>query len=125
MTESRKQRCGLQNRHARSKSAQELEDALLRLVGERERGYRDRLAGRERLAVGRFLVGVGERQIGRAGLQHVDQALREVLADLDDRQIGAKGGSLRAQLGAGAVERVQNGTGQDVVREVDSWRVLS
>jgi hypothetical protein len=33
-----------------SGSAQQLQHALLRLVGERERGDRDRLAGRQRLA---------------------------------------------------------------------------
>src|SRR5216683_7839562 len=64
-----------------SKSAQELKHGLLRLVGQCQRRDRDRLAGRQRLAVGRFLVGVGQRQVGRAGLQHVDQVLREVLAD--------------------------------------------
>src|SRR6266478_964158 len=63
------------------KSAQELEHALLRLVGERQRGHRDRLAGRQRLAVGRFLVGIGQRQVGRTGLQHVDQVLVEELAE--------------------------------------------
>src|SRR5207248_5139583 len=36
-------------------SAQQLQHALLRRVGKRERGRRDRLAGRQRLAVGRFL----------------------------------------------------------------------
>ena len=46
------------------KSAQELQNALVRLVGERERGDRDRLAGRQRLAVGRFLVGIGQSQVG-------------------------------------------------------------
>jgi len=45
----------------------------------------------KRLAVRRFLVGVGQRQVGRAGLQHVDQVLREVLADLHDRQVRTQG----------------------------------
>ena len=63
-------------------SAQQLQHALLRLVGQRQRGHRDRLPGRQRLAVGRFLVGVGQRQVRCAGLQHVDQVLVEVLADL-------------------------------------------
>src|SRR5215207_10920884 len=69
------------------RSAQELQNALLRLVGKRQRRGCDRLTSRQRLAVGRFLVGVGERQSGRAGLQHVDQVLVEVLADLNDRQV--------------------------------------
>ena len=43
---------------------QELEHALLRLIGKRERGHCDRLAGRQRLAVGGFLIGVGQRQVG-------------------------------------------------------------
>src|SRR5712671_704074 len=100
------------------RSAQELQNALLRLVGERQRGGRNRLAGRQRLAVGRFLVGVGKRQVGRAGLQHVDDVLVEVLADLHDRQVGAEGRGLRAQRDAGGVERRQNVAGQDVVGEV-------
>src|SRR5579872_2556816 len=102
----------------RQRSAQELQNVLLRLVGKRERRGRDRLPGRERLAVGRFLVGVGERQVGRAGLQHVDQVLVEVLADLHDRQVGAEGGGLRAQRDAGGVERRQNIVGGVVVDEV-------
>src|SRR5205814_10225183 len=68
-------------RLASTKSAQELENALLRRVGERQRGYRDRLAGRHRLAARGVLVGIGQRQDGRAGLQHGDQLLREVLTD--------------------------------------------
>src|SRR5882724_4844530 len=92
---------------ASMQSAQELKNALLRLVGERQRGGRNRLAGRQRLAVGRFLVGVGERQVGRTGLQHVDQLLREVLANLHDRQVGAERRGLRPQLDAGGVERRQ------------------
>src|SRR6202035_4767988 len=100
------------------RSAQELQNALLRLVGERQRGRRNRLAGRQRLAVGRFLVGVGQRQSGRTGLQHVDQVLVEVLADLHDRQVGAEGRGLRPQRDAGGVERRQNGVGRSVVEEV-------
>ena len=50
--------------NASLKSTQQLENALVRLVGERERGDRDRLAGRQRLAVGRFLVGIGQSQVG-------------------------------------------------------------
>src|SRR5947207_13441377 len=38
--------------NASTESAQELEHALLRRVGERQRGDRDRLAGRQRVAVG-------------------------------------------------------------------------
>src|SRR5690606_3036460 len=69
--------------------AEQLQHTLLRLVGQRQRRDRDRLTGRQRLAVGGFLVGVGQRQVGRTGLQHVDQILREVLTDLHNRQIGA------------------------------------
>src|SRR6266516_1682853 len=50
--------------------AQQLEHALLRLVGKRERGHRDRLAGGQRLAVRRFLVGVGKGEVRRTDLQH-------------------------------------------------------
>src|ERR1700743_3654832 len=46
-------------------SAQQLQHARLRLVGECKRGDRDRLAGRQRLAVGRLLGCVGPR----SGLQ--------------------------------------------------------
>src|SRR5437763_9821715 len=80
-------------------SAQQLENALLRLVGERQRRGRDRLTGRQRLAVGGFLVGICERQRGRTGLQHVDDVLVEVLADLHDRQVGTEGRRLRTQRG--------------------------
>src|SRR5579862_5463351 len=66
------------------RSAEELKHALLRLVGERERRDRDRLAGRQRLAVGRLFVRIGQRQVRRTGLQHVDQVLVEVLADLHE-----------------------------------------
>src|SRR6202051_61160 len=59
----------------RSISAQQLKHALLGLVGQRQRRDRDRLAGRQRLAVGRFLVGGGPRQGGRAGLHDVDPGL--------------------------------------------------
>jgi hypothetical protein len=40
-------------------SAQQLQHALLRRVGQRRRGHRGRLADRQRLAVARSLVGVG------------------------------------------------------------------
>src|ERR1700759_4889433 len=79
-----------------SRSAQELKHALLRLVGERQRGHGDRLAGRQRLAVGRFLVGIGQRQVRRTGLQHVDQVLVEVLTDLHDREVRTERRSFRA-----------------------------
>src|SRR6266446_6791626 len=104
-----------------AKSAQQLQHARLRLVGKRQRGDRDRLAGRQRLAVGRFLVGIGKCQVGRTGLQHVDQVLREVLADLHDRQVRTESRGLRPQrvrragylsyrrLGRGAVQKVRAG----------------
>src|SRR5712664_1777884 len=94
------------DRIVRRKSAQELQNALLRLVGERERGDRDRLAGRQRLAVGRLLVGVGQGQVGRPGLQHVDQVLREVLTDLHDREVGTERRGLRTQRGAAVFSAV-------------------
>src|SRR6476619_4553732 len=65
-----------------SKSAEELEHALLRLVSQSQRGNRDRLAGGQRLAVCRCFIGIGQRQVGRAGLQHIDQVLVEVLTNL-------------------------------------------
>ena len=100
------------------RSAQELKHALLGLVGERERGDRDRLAGRQRLAVGRFLVGVGQGQVGRTGLQHVDQVLVEVLTDLHDGQVRTQGGRLGAEHGAGRVELGELRVGGTVVQEV-------
>src|ERR1700687_1158022 len=102
----------------RPRSAQQLENVLLRLVGKRQRGGRNRLAGRQRLAVGRFLVGVGERQGGRTGLQHIDDVLVEVLADLHDRQVGAEGRGLRPQRDTGVVERRPYGVRRTVVEEV-------
>src|SRR5262249_21502268 len=99
-------------------SAQELQHARLRLVGQRQRRDRDRLAGRQRLAVGRFLVGVGQRQVRGAGLQNVDQVLVEVLTDLHDREIRTQRGGFRAQRGGGRVERGQRLVGRGVVQEV-------
>src|SRR5215468_6478002 len=99
-------------------SAQELQNALLRLVGERQRGGRDRLAGRQRLAVRRFLVRIGQRQVRRAGLQHVDQVLREVLTDLHHREVRTQGGSLRAQQRRSAAQVGDDLVGRGVVNEV-------
>src|SRR5579872_6548932 len=69
----------------RCRLAQQLQHACLRLVGERECGDCDRLASRKRLAVGCFLIRIGKDEVRSAGLQHVDQVLVEVLADLHDR----------------------------------------
>src|SRR6266436_6233348 len=100
------------------RSAQELQHTRLRLVGQRQRRDRDRLAGRQRLAVGRFLVGIGKRQVGRAGLQHVDQVLREVLADLHDRQVRAESRGLRPQRVRRAGYLGHRRLGRGVVQEV-------
>src|SRR6185436_2249837 len=94
--------------------------ALLRLVGERERGDRNRLAGRQRLAVRRFLVGVGQGQVRRTGLQHVDQVLGEVLTDLHDREVRTERGCLRTQRRARAAEGSDLRVGRTVVQEVGS-----
>src|SRR5271169_3264814 len=99
---------------------QELKHALLRLVGQRQRRDRDRLAGRQRLAVGGFLVGVGQRQVGCAGLQHVDQVLREVLADLHDRQVRTERRGFRAQRGGDVVKRRQHVVRRVAVQEVST-----
>src|SRR5262249_50398606 len=99
-------------------SAQELQHARLRLVGERQRGDRDRLAGRQRLAVGRFLVGVGQRQVRRTGLQNVDQVLVEVLTDLHDREVRTERRGLRPQRGRGGRQRGQRLVRRRVVQEV-------
>src|SRR4051794_37427130 len=53
--------------------AEQLEHALLGLVGQRQRGHRDRLAGGEGPAVRPFLVCGGHAPGGRAGLPHLDQ----------------------------------------------------
>src|ERR1700691_4999875 len=103
---------------SQSGSAQQLQHALLRLVGERQRGDRDRLPGGQRLAGGRFLVRIGQRQVGRAGLQHVDQVLVEVLADLHDRQVRTERGCLGAQRGRGLGQRRQHVIGGVVIQEV-------
>src|SRR5262249_26803572 len=99
-------------------SAQELQHARLRLVGQRQRRDRDRLAGRQRLAVGRFLVGVGQRQVRRTGLQNVDQVLVEVLTDLHDREVRTQRRGFRTQRGGGIRERGQRLVGRGVVQEV-------
>src|SRR6185437_6005695 len=97
---------------------EQLQHALLRLVGERQRGHRDRLAGRQRLAVGRFLVGVGQRQVRGAGLQHVDQVLGEVLTDLHDRQVRTEVRGFRAQRGRDVGQRTQHLVRRVRVQEV-------
>src|SRR5205085_1790747 len=76
--------------------------------------------GRQRLAVGRFLVGVGQRQVRRTGLQHVDQVLGEVLTDLHDREVRTQGGSFRPQRAGGLAQRGDRRTGRRVVQEVSS-----
>src|SRR5689334_23872557 len=102
--------------------AEQLQHARLRLVGERERGDRDRLAGRQRLAVGRFLVGVGQRQVGRTGLQNVDQVLVEVLTDLHDREVRTERRSLGTQRAGGSRQRGQRLVRRRVVEEVGARR---
>jgi len=52
------------------------------------------------------LVGVRQRQVGSAGLQHVDQALVEVLTDLHHGEVRTEGRSFRAQGVAGGVSVV-------------------
>src|ERR1700726_2387279 len=101
-----------------SGSAQQLQHARLRLVGQRQRRDRDRLAGRQRLAVGRFLVGVGQRQVRRTGLQHVDQVFVEVLTDLHDREVRTKRGGFRTQRRRGGGECGKRLVGRAVVQEV-------
>ena len=67
---------------------------------------------------GRVFVGVGDGQIGCAGLQHVDQVLREVLSDLHDREVRAQRRSLRPQQAARIVQARQHAVGRRVVDEV-------
>src|SRR5258708_20879614 len=65
-------------------------------------------------------VGVGKGQVGRAGLQHVDQVLREVLTDLHDRQVRTESRSFGAQRRAGGSQARDNLVGGRVVDEVDA-----
>src|SRR5690606_6186564 len=73
----------------------QLEDRLIGLRSQRERGARQRLAGLQSQQVGGFFVHVGQRQIGGASLQRVDHVLGEVLTVLHDRQVRAEGRRLR------------------------------
>src|SRR4051794_7983661 len=98
--------------------AEQLEHALLRLIGQRQRGDRDRLAGRQRLAVGRLDVGVGQGQVGRTGLQHVDQVLVEVLTNLHDGQVRTKARRFRTQRARRRVQIGQHLVGGSVVDEI-------
>src|SRR3954451_14702900 len=98
--------------------AQQLKHALLRLVGQRERRDCDRLTGRQRLTVGRFLVSVSQGQVGRTGLQNVDQVFREILADLYDRKVRTQGRRFGAQRGGGSAEQGKSLVGRIVVQEV-------
>src|SRR5262249_58965904 len=88
-------------------------------------GDRDGRAGGRGVVVGRFLVGVGERQVGRAGLQHVDQVLVEVLTHLHDRQVRTKRRRFRPQRAGGRVQVGQHLVGRRVVDEVDAVRELA
>src|SRR5438874_6290164 len=99
-------------------SAQQLQHARLRLVGQRQRRDRDRLTGRQRLAVRRFLVGIGQSQVGRAGLEHVDQVLGEVLPDLHDRQVRTQRRSLRPQSVGRAADLRNDRVRRGVIEEV-------
>jgi hypothetical protein len=78
--------------------AKEPQHGLIGLAGERERGLRQLLAGLEREHVGGFLVGIGEGQIGRAGLEGIDHLLGEVFAILHHREGRAQIGRLRAHF---------------------------
>src|SRR6185437_11098854 len=97
---------------------EQTENRLLALVGQRQGRDGDRLTSRQRLAVGGFFVGVGEREVRRTGLEHVDQVLGEVLADLDDRQVRTQGRRLRPQIRRRVVEAVEDLVGRGVVDEV-------
>src|SRR5207248_5666875 len=97
---------------------QQLEHALLRLVGQRQRGDRDGLTTRQRLTVRRFLGGVSKRQVGCAGLQNVDQVLGEVLADLHDREVRTQSRRFGAQRGAGRAKCGERLVGRTAVEEV-------
>src|SRR6185436_19116106 len=65
-----------------------------------------------------FLVGVGQRQVGGAGLQHVDQVLGEVLTNLHNRQVRAEGRSFRPQQSTGGADRREHLVRRVVVLEV-------
>src|SRR5215813_12968438 len=101
-----------------SNSTEQLQHARLRLVGQRQRRDRDRLTGRQRLAVGGQLVGIGQRQVRRTGLQNVDQVLVEVLTDLHDREVRTERRGFRTQRAGGGRERGQGLVRGRVVQEV-------
>src|SRR5664279_789614 len=83
------QKAAVFRRKRRRSLAEQPQHVLVGLRSERQRGGRQLLAGLQRKQVGAFLVGVGEREVVRAGLQRVDRRLGEVLADLHDRQARA------------------------------------
>src|SRR5665647_1599599 len=86
-------------RKYRRSLAEQPQHVLVGLRSERQRGGRQLLAGLQRKQVGAFLVGVGEREGGRTGLQRIDRRLGEFLADLHGRQTGAQRLRLRLQRG--------------------------
>src|SRR3954447_299250 len=57
---------------------EEAEHCLVGLSRQRQRCRRQRLAGLQGEQVGAFLVGIGEDEVVRTGLQGVDHRLREV-----------------------------------------------
>src|SRR6185369_874589 len=66
----------------------------------------------------RLFVRVGQRQVGRAGLQHVDQVLVEVLPNLHDGEVRTQRRRLGAQCAGGVAQRRQHLVGGIVVDEV-------
>src|SRR6185437_1339247 len=98
--------------------AEQAENVLVGLRGERQRGGRQRLAGLQGEEVGAFLVGVGKDEVVRTGLQGVHHRLGEVLAGLHDRQRRTERRRLRAQRRQRGGHRVRNSVERGVVGEV-------
>src|SRR6476661_7153425 len=81
--------------------SEQAQDALVRLVGERQRGLRELLARLQREEGGGFLVLVGVDEVVGAGAERVDHGLGEVLTGLHDGEVRAESRRNRLQRGQG------------------------
>ena len=98
--------------------AEQPQHRLVRLVGERQRGGGELLAGLQGQHVRAFAVGIGDDQTVGAGLQRVDHRVGEGLAILHDRQVRAECRCLAANGGQGIGQRRQKGIELRVVLEL-------
>ena len=94
-------------RYSRKGRSEDLQDRLVGLGRERQRGGGQLLARLQGKEVGALLVGVGDHEVVRTGLQRADEVVGEVLARLHRGQVRTEGRSLAAQGIEGRVQGIQ------------------